>query len=127
LPLGVDLLVKEHFDSVQGTAEGLKSIFRRLVILMYFGAPERVKILKVGSEDGAAGLVYRIILISKLREPFPGKVLSKTGAWLEIHCRNTLETVKKLFAWVCVGFRGFTVSHGKAKNRFPWFFSVLPG
>jgi hypothetical protein len=60
LPLGVDLLVKEHFDSVQGTAEGLKSIFRRLVILMYFGAPERVKILKVGSEDGAAGLVYRI-------------------------------------------------------------------
>ena len=62
MPLGVDSLVKEHFDSVQGTAGGLKSIFRQLVILMYFGAPERVKILKVGSEDGAAGLVYRIFL-----------------------------------------------------------------
>ena len=89
MPLGVDLLVKEHFDSVQGTAEGLKSIFRRLVILMYFGAPERVKILKVGSEDGAAGLVYRIILIRELREPFPEKGLVKIGAWLKIHFWNT--------------------------------------
>ena len=75
MPQRVDLLVKEYFDSVQGTAGGLKSIFRQLVILMYFGAPERVKILKVGSEDGAAGLVYRIILIRELREPFPEKGL----------------------------------------------------
>ena len=70
---------------------------KQLVILMYFGAPERVKILKVGSEDGAAGLVYRIILIGKLREAFPAPVLSKTGAWLKIHFRNTLEAVEKLF------------------------------
>ncbi len=89
MPQRVDLLVKEYFDSVQGTAGGLKSIFRQLVILMYFGAPERVKIFKVGSEDGAAGLVYRIILIRELREPFPEKGLVEIGAWLKIHFWNT--------------------------------------
>jgi hypothetical protein len=64
---------------------------------MYYCALFLAESEKTASKQLFTLQVYRIILIGKLREPFPAPVLFKTGAWLKIHFRNTLEAVEKLF------------------------------
>ncbi len=54
---------KEYFDCVQGTAEGLKSIFSKQFIFMDFGAPCRKKNAKSGIYNPFKSLVYRTFII----------------------------------------------------------------